>query len=447
MARLLVALCLLGSCSTPETLTPIAAHEGEDITLLRVGDGDFAAGETVTFEALVPPGVHADDLVWEVSNGHLEGRGLRVRWTLPRQPGRHRIQATAGHGGQPILGGFTLGTVEPRIYVSSAQGEIVSGTFGDVGDSCRLLFDGNTPHILYRHAEHGSLHLAIWNGASWDLEFVDGPGFGVGSTMSERFDFAMDSNGDHHIAYSWEDSQYIGYDWEVWWASDAGGSWTRERVSTADASPNSWPSIALDPLNSERPTVVWTRETSYDTTTVRYRTGADTWTTSAYGENGYSQDHTGAAEFSADGVLHVTKGLDSYGYLTWTSGTSTWSSNRWIGVSEDSNYRYRAALALDDADQPVYMHSEGISHYSPGLTHSEIELVELDYFDLAWGGGKPHVAINHDANLELVTTDSDGYWVYTVVATGVDDSYISVAVDADGDPHACYQKGGSLYYY
>ncbi|TNE84269.1 MAG: hypothetical protein EP330_30150 [Deltaproteobacteria bacterium] len=444
--RLALIALALASCAAPDTAPDELAAHGGELPIRRVGaEGAFQTGAWAEFAVVVPEGVDVADLHWQVSAGQLEVDGDHARWLLPEDPGKQRIEVHTEALGQVLSGNFAVGVGSTRAYTGAQQGEIATNA-NLVGDTCVLAFDGNTPHILYRNAEHGQLHLAVWNGATWVHSFVDGPGFNVGSTLSDRFDMVLDSNGDHHIAYAWADEQYIGFEYAVWWATDSGGGWTRELVSNYDGFATAWPSIALDPTNSERPTVTYTQDTSYDRTAVAYRTGANAWTQALYPENTSYQWHTGGSAFTSDGTLHITKGYDSPRYISWTQsgGFSSYTLMDYGDYTE-----MRSVLVLDDGENIVYGHRGGIGYEDSGGSwhHSEVELFDMDHFDLAWGGGAPHLAVVHDDALELVTTDTDGYWEYTVIATGVDAAYPGIAVDADGDPHACYQKGGALYYY
>lgn len=446
----LTSLVLFSACGeVPEPVESsiLASHDDSGVTLMRVGSGGFVAGETITFEAKLDDHVDASSLQWTVSDGELVGDGLRVRWTLPARGGKHQIHVrTNDMDGTPTSASFQLGAMLARAYPTDRQGEVYVGpSAGDVvASTCALAFDSSDrPSIAFSQDTHGQLLLATF-GTAWSIDFVDGPGFDVGSTISNRFDMKIDSAGAHHLAYAYHDRGV--FDWEVWWASDQGGSWTRERVSNSyDHLQFAWPSIALDPSIGDRPAVVHSQDTSYDSMVVSYQTGPGTWVQNRFSESNYSQYHTGGAAYQSDGTLWATKGLTSHGHASWTEGGG-WSNNSFQDWS--SNAHMHAQMIVNDADEPVMMHANGLEHrVGTSWRHSEIEPFEMEYFDLAWGGGKPHVAVIHDGNLELITTDADGYWEYTVIATNIGDITPGVAVDSDGDPHVCYQKADGLYYY
>ncbi|NPC53797.1 hypothetical protein D7X99_41985 [Corallococcus sp. AB032C] len=65
--------------------------------------------------------------------------------------------------------------------------------------------------------------------------------------------------------------------------------------------------------------------------------------------------------------------------------------------------------------------------------------------DLAYGGGKPVVALRNGTSLSLGTTNAQGFWTYTQLGTVQDSSRPSVAIrPTDGVPHVCYQRDGKV---
>ena len=81
---------------------------------------------------------------------------------------------------------------------------------------------------------------------------------------------------------------------------------------------------------------------------------------------------------------------------------------------------------------------------SAGAT--DVETFDVTYAAMTFDAGVPHIALRHGANLELITPDANGYWTYTVIDT-MDSAMPDIAVDADGDPHICYQKNDTIHFY
>lgn len=441
LRALVLALALAGCSQAPFDGQTLEAHgDGELIVALhRGGTGPLVSGRAETFELELSAAFAGGDITWTASDGLLVPSGPMVSWSVPSTHTATLTASVVGLDGATDEVSWSFGVRVPTAYVTAMQGQLDGS--GDVtGSGCVLRFDSaGEPHVLYQNETHGQIWHATWNGAAWTADLVDGPGFDVGSTISRYIDMEIDSSDDVHVAYAHSNPPYA-----VWWATDSGGSWTREQVSDSTHFSYTYIGLDLDPAHAERPTVGWSRDTTYDQLVVGYRTGTDTWTQARYPENDYSQQFTGGMAFAADGTLHLAKGAIARYHLTW-SETGGFSATDYLMYG--TNYRYWSRVVLDDADRPIILHEDGIEHDTgSGFFHSEIENFVLTSADVTWGNGKPYFALRHGQNLELVTTDADGYFDYTIIDT-MDDYHPSIALDADGDAHICYRKDGTVHYY
>ena len=111
----------------------------------------------------------------------------------------------------------------------------------------------------------------------------------------------------------------------------------------------------------------------------------------------------------------------------------------------DSSYM---PVELDGLNQPIVMSDEGIYHrVASTWLISDYEASHTQTYDLAVdNSGQPRMGVNHINDLELIETDSEGYWQYSEVDEGIGGS-IGVEVDSSNNTHACYIKDGQLWFY
>jgi hypothetical protein len=93
--------------------------------------------------------------------------------------------------------------------------DVVEHVFGGKCSSLALDSGGN-PHISYAYSGPGYLKYAYYDGAAWNIEFVDR---GIGGTYVQNTSLALDSSDSPHISYSDisnSDIKYAYYDGAAW---------------------------------------------------------------------------------------------------------------------------------------------------------------------------------------------------------------------------------------
>jgi hypothetical protein len=303
------------------------------------------------------------------------------------------------------------------------------------GDACDLEIDSSdTAHVIYRNDTHPSLWYATYTGTSWQTELVDGMGWDTGGEVTKNMALTLDVTGAPHIVYI----MTIGNDMEVRYATRPGSVWV---IETIYASTNLYQHVDIEIGATGEPVVLYTRWVSGSgyIPTIATRVGAGNWTISPGPSSRYA---AGGLELDGSGVMHVTITGSSTVYVT------TWTSSGWGTlelVTTLINSSERVALALDGSDRDVLLHELGLEHDQGSVwSRSEIESWTMEYLDLAFAT-VPHVALVHNGHLELITPDSRSYWVYANVGSA--DGPVAVAVDTDGNTHACYQYNNRVMFY
>jgi hypothetical protein len=467
MRRLLLALpFLLSACTVsdgslqdtdlqPGPWAAPQADEAEDVERLQilgieqVTPGPMIAGNIVEF-LLVTRGEWDGQVSWEASSGDLQSSGIEARWLLPdteKATLRVRIEP---RGQDPVEAEFLyaiLDKIEPTWAVNPLATGLVDPT-PDAITGCRLRIDSNDqPHIVYRSGTHLQLWYATFTGSSWDIDFVDGPGFDVGGLASSDFNFVLDNNSDPHIAYRYNNSDDVRY------ATLNGSTWTREDANTswpATASTSGRVAIDLDPINSERPTIAFTYYDNYygyHSPTITYRTGTDSWTEEQYSLTSSGNNVTGGLKFTASGVAWLAYDYYEARVVNW-SDSGGFFDPALAGVSSFGESAYMP-IELDGANQPMLLTDEAIFHrVGADWFRSDYEAQDNGVYDLAVdNSGDPRIAVRHGSSLELVHTDNEGFWQYVEADETIDSNTIGAAVDTSDNTHACYIKDGQLWFY
>lgn len=431
-----LALALLACSNDPAALIPNhdPATQPTIVGIERLGEGPYRAGETEHFRAMVQEDVA--EYRWEASGGALEPLGEEVLWTLPEEQSAWLRLSVTLPGGEQRASDF--------MFLSAAPGDIDPST--DVtGSVCDLVFDRiDKPHLIYRNDTHPSIWYATYVNGAWTAELVDGMGFDTGGQVVGTMSITVDANNRPHLAYL----LLIGTTWQVRYAHKSATGWIVERVDTT------WPYFSVAPeaesvaiaLNSltGQPTIAYTTSppSGQETTVIAYRTGVNTWVN----ETGVGDEHefAGGLVFDASGIAYFTMRDEPGNQDIWLG---TWPPFAESAVDLNAYSPEGARLVLDTQGQPIALYRNGLAHRVAGTwIYSEIESFDIAQFDLAFGGGKPHVAVRHGTHLEMITTDSRGYWQYTDAGTA-DAAGVAIAIDATGLPHACFKQNNAIAFY
>jgi hypothetical protein len=325
---------------------------------------------------------------------------------------------------------------------------VLDGGTATTGSSCTIEYDAqNNVHLAYREDDHPSLYYGKWNGSSWAIELVDGMGFNTGGLVGERFSMAIDSAGRPHLAY-FVDGKGVFYATRT-----AQGTWARERVDSAlRPAYDTDLSLALDPANEQRPTVVYQQYLNlYGANVIRIvwsaRTGANTWTQTLLNlsNNGGNQYLSGDLLISGTGVGYIplNSGVAELASLVATPGVPRalpgarggWYNATWGQTATKALYRTK-----DSEDE-----LEIATPFSASLvSQSRVEISGAEVGDIAYRG-KPYLLHLHGRKLELVTTDANNYWTYTELGSS-SGAQPGLAVSASGVVSICYQADSRIMF-
>lgn len=457
--RRLSFLLLLCACHRAPEITSHEPGAPEIQGLSRTGDGAYLPGSTETFRAVYSvdntenpkPSVR-----WTASAGQLVTSGDEVQWTLPNAD-----EATLTLSLE-LTTRIATSTFRFRLAGSSALTSAAAAGVVDQNDNtgmnCDLSFNAaGNPVISYRNSTHPSLWYAVWNGSAWQSEMVDGMGYEVGGAIDAFHSMVLAADGTPHIAYTFSNNS------QVWYATKSGGVWTRERVDTAAvprySTNDAYVGIALDPAHSNRPTVAYQTFVTNVGYSIAMSSRSGTWSTptvlSLAGTGSSSATFNGGLAISPAGMVYFS--ATSYNTLVgaWP-GTGT--ATTWIAQTASNGINHQpVSVVLDGSARPLAMYTSAITHVKPGTSLTDATQTSNPYessasavaYDLAFANGKPYLGYNaHNNQLEFVTTDANGYWVYTEAGSIENASYsrIGVAVDSSGTPHACFSRGNKLTY-
>lgn len=468
MRRTTVALpfLLLTACAVPDGslqdtelqpgpwAEPAAQDEGdaERVTILgleRVDSGPMVADTVVEF-LLVTRGDYDGLVQWSASGGDLQTAGIEARWLLPNTEKASLRVRLEPRGQDPVEAEFLYQVITDKDEPTWAVSPLATGLVDPTPDTitgCRMVIDSNdTPHIVYRSGTHLQLWYASFDGTDWDIDFVDGPGFDVGGLVANDFNLTTTSTGTPHVVY-----RYQNFD-DVRYATRSASTWTREQVDTAYPStdPTSGRlAIDLDPINSNRATVAYTY---YDSIygdhhpVVAYRSGANNWIEDSYPLTTWGNYVAGGMKFTASGVAWLTFDTGDARVVNWSATAGFFDEAQMDTSFGDSSYM---PVELDAFNQPIVLSDEGIFHRVASVWQvSDYEASHQSYYDLAVdGSGEPRMGVNHGGDLELIETDSEGYWQYSAGDEAIDSTFMGVAVDSSNNTHACYIKDGQLWFY
>ncbi|MCE9667052.1 hypothetical protein LY474_04420 [Myxococcus stipitatus] len=447
---LLGSLTLFTGCAEEVGPTQvIATHEAGPLALSLAregGDGLFVEGASERF-TVTAAGEVFTSVRWSATGGAVEPDAERVTWKLP-QEGRASLSVTVETAsGKKAEGEFHFNVVGSSNLVASSAID----TSPDVtGGFCELTFDNaGNGHVVYFNDTHRGVWYGQWNGTSWTTEQIDGPGFNNDGQFTFNPVIAVEpATGTPHVAYLKGDGDPAigGETLRVAYATRVNGSWIRELVDPVNRSDSVRLSIALNPTQSLRPTIVY----SDPSTGVRVatRTGTNAWSVPQLSTGGVTSE----ALFDAAGTLYV---VNKSGVLNAIKGTTVETyglggqsaSTGWFSLALTPN-QHLLVLPNGSAYNGAWVGFYDVTLGSP-LSTSTTRMSQGDFVnhsnDLAYGGGKPYFAQRHGTTLELVTPDARGFWTFTQWGTIQDGTRPSIAIrPTDGTPHVCYQRDGKV---
>ncbi|NOK34760.1 hypothetical protein HMI49_16295 [Corallococcus exercitus] len=449
---MLSGLTLLPACGREPKPPEVIRSQGPgDLVLLierEDGAGPYVESTVERFR-VTTSGETLKSVRWSANAGALEPAADQVSWKLP-QAGTASLSVSV----ETESGKTAEGAVHFNVVAAPLASSAVIDSGPDVtGAGCDLAFDSTgKAHVVYTNETHNSLWYASWDGTAWKTEQIEGPGFNNGGVFVVKGVLAVDPvTGTPHVAYTKGTGNIATASTRVGYATRVNGVWVREEV---DASVVMRFSLALNPAQAQRPVIVFSSNPA-GIVRVATRTAANTWSTVPLTAN--TQVLTSDALFDAAGALHVITHVPSSGYVSQslqvlrgstlesfplkTSTTAPWLATAWAPDSR--------LLALSNSISDGEWNAiEDITVGTPAASSTRrVSTVDYKYAasDLAYGGGKPVVALRNGTALALGTTDAQGFWTYTQLGTVQDSSRPSVAVHpTDGVPHVCYQRDGKV---
>mgnify|MGYP000524515456 CR=1 FL=1 len=419
--------------------TTSAAIRGLD----RLGKGGPMVAGTVERFRIEVDGAEGSIVRWSANAGAVWSDGDLVHWTLPPLDVGALTAEVITKDGESLDATFTFDIAEDpedaemEWAVSVAADGQIDPTPDDVG-RCRLqIGSGDVPHVVYHNFTHGQLWYGFFDGATWQLEVVDGPGFDVGGAIGSTLDFVLDAAGNPHIAY------YYTGNLEVRYATKVGGSWVRENANPVNNVHLAPLTMLLDPANGNRATILWTRQSgSLEQPVVSYRTGPNSWVEDPY-TSGISNDDALGGAFTSSGTLWAVYDNSSVDAIQWTPSGS-WGTPENVGSIATN---YDARVEMDAINQPIVMTGGGMYHrIGTSWNRSAYEPSFVTYYDLTVDNAAlPVFAALYNNHLEIGELNSESYWLYTQI-DDMDSDYPSVEVDSSNITHVCYTNNDQVWF-
>ncbi|MFP2956282.1 hypothetical protein ACLEPN_00230 [Myxococcus sp. 1LA] len=443
---------LSGACGdAPRPPEVIDAHVPGEVALLierEGGSGPYVASAAEHFRLVVPSGEVFKSVRWSANAGALAPDAERVTWTLPVEGAASLTVSAETASGKKAEGTFHFNVVAAPLAPST-----VIDTSPDVtGKSCELAFDATgRGHAVYTNETRNSLWYATWDGTTWTTEQIDGPGLNNEGTFTLDPVLTVEPTGTPHVAYLEGAGQLSSAMKRLRYATRVGGVWVRENVSAQETNRVG---IALDPSQSLRPVIIFSGS-SLGSVRTATRTAANTWNIQqpAVGNVVLAGDPV----FGVDGTLYVMtqqrisgvstnflsaiQGSAAESFRVKTPTVLTWYSMTW----GPGSHLYSLANAAREGDWAAIDDITVNAPFSSSTVTASPVSYLYDAADLAYGGGKPVVALRRGTTLEVSTTDARGFWTYTQLGTVDQGASPSVAIrPTDGTAHVCYQQDGRV---
>jgi len=450
-----------------------------DLRVTRLsGPATLAPGVTweLAVEASDPEGDEVS-FAWSTTSGKLSrSQGARTFFTATEPIGRAEIAVEAvDEHGNLVRGSFGVGVP----YDLPAG--VVMDVRDDVGYYCSLAIDSSdNPHIAFHDYTHPSLLYAKHDGVEWQIETIEGYGLDIGGAAGYNASLALDSNGTPHIAYlvHYAENEELTLNY----ATTSGGEWDLTTIDFAGDEGHFNVTLKINPSTS-KPEILYLSDDHFSVMHAVCSgdcTSAGSWTTSTvYTETGgwsdWSYAFPGGFAIESDGTRHAVidaryedDSYEEYAELLYArrSGAS-WSVVESVielrGVYAEYENVDAGRMVLDRNDRPLLLAYEGVYHRlgTDDWNLSRVESGPMDNtnsyarYDIACdtdrtppSSGVVWMASPHGGALEMVKTNSRGYFEYTYVGSisSSSSARASVAIDSQGDGHMCWVDGGALMF-
>jgi hypothetical protein len=467
---LFAAACAAPPQATEGTLIENHSPTSERVQgLLREGNGPFLKGAEETLNAAYDP-AQVRKLEWSASAGALSARDTRVKWTLPDADAAALTLTLTLDDGAQVVTAFQFSLVEPRSNrharsVSEAllatPVSLLDGGMAEIsGGACEVEYDqSNNIHLAFTTATHPAIYYGRWNGSAWTIETVDTLGFNTGGRIgTNQANLRVDASGNPHLLYV--------RDFQVWYATKSGTTWTRERVDSATypAYNADTRSIALGLNAMGRPSAIFEYYSGYEHLIFATRTAPNTWSntnlTFPVGTN-YSTRARGDLLFDAAGVAYFPVEI----YASGTGGSFLDYFGSWNGTTAELKTANGApapgwdvvhsSAAWAAAGRFVVRTAGGLYDLNVAApfanstwTWSANEQNGAGIGDVAWNGRPVMLHHHQGGSMELVTPAAAGasFWTWTQLGTSSGASGSVTVHPSTGVPSICYQSGGRIMF-
>lgn len=456
-----------------------------DLTLTRLEGEDLPqVGDSWLLKAsATDPEGGAVEFRWHASSGELSAEeGDEVRWTATSAVREIQITVTASDAG----GNAAHAEASLRTAASDAEGSI--DLDDQIGYWCNLeLESDDTPHIVFRNATHPTLQHARWVSDAWEITTVEGQGLDIGGDAGHHIAAAMDGD-TLHVVYGvkYSNVPQASYNFTLNYARwQEGDGWQLASVGEYYGSEPAGLAMALDPT-SHKPTVLYTNGTTPSEARLLRCQGdclnPESWSDELVwqelrpGTNNTSDRlYVGDLAFDDDGHVHAVLESRFYSSSTYYSWETLYLNNMDGAFGEPETLRgpesiyystqttkYLARIDLDSQGRPLVMSNVAVHHkladgeWSTSDYRTASDTSDSYYrFDieaarsgLPSGTGQVFMTYPRSTTLELIRTDERGYFHYAYLGNIYDEvlGRSDLAIDSEGEPHACWVYGGTLYY-
>ncbi|MDG1551256.1 MAG: putative Ig domain-containing protein, partial [Candidatus Poseidoniaceae archaeon] len=333
-------------------------------------------------------------------------------------------------------------------YVTGTLGSFVDSNLMDISDAGGTTLDiavspiTDEPGISYLNAHSDDLEYKVYDGSSWSTTVVHTSG-SVGRYNS----LVYDSQGSAHISYEKNQAD------DLWYATDATGSWVTKGIHEGSSSTGLYTAIAVD-INDDL-------HIAY-----RHNTGQDLYHATVQGHNTDSSARSALLGATCTFTPSLPTGLSvEAGTCTISGAPSSIQLNttHTITATSSTGLSYTGEFYLNVlAQTPVisytgspftYAKDVAISPLTPTNTGGDIPLHVIDSIGdvgnsssmVMDSNGKIHIAYSDITNTKVkYATDKSGAWVDTIIGTF--QGSISIAVDSNNNVHIAYTSSLNLYY-
>ena len=424
----------VGTDSIGVTIDPSAVNL--DPVARLTGPEDALVGISTRFDATdsYDPDGTLDDLSLDFGDGTVVS-GTDAEWDHTFQTEDTFtvvLTVTDDQGAQDVVSLQVSTTIPERVP------EVVVDTADSLDTLCALDLDGgDNPHVAYFNSTHDQVVYAWYDGASWNTDLIDGPGYNSGYAVSPRFDLAVDGQGRANIVYTLRNG-------ELWWARRSGNSWTRELVDEL-VDTNWYVALDFDPSQGDRPTVAYADDANGDAPTVAWRAGAGSWSTESHATGAFG--FSGGFGFSPGGIATLTFGYYEVGSVRW-SDSAGFNLESEIYDGRDGYDRHQ--VTFDASGLPVVAEGDGIDNFLGGSwIHSAVANFSSENIDVGIDPTNDEVvaAFRNDQGLvEIIRPGVSLRWRWEYNGP-MDTGFLSLDVASTGETRACMFRDRNLLVY